>query len=204
MTAEISETSVENVAYETRKALNSEEKARIGSAVAAQIPDRTSLFINIGTTTEQVARALLEHKGLRVITNNLHVASILSPNPDFEVIAAGGIVRSRDQGIVGETAIDFIRQFRLEFAVIGISGIDESGALLDFDYREVRVAQAIIEQSRQVFLATDHSKFGRLAMVRLGHVSQLDALFTDREPPDPWRRILEEAGVTVHVAADIL
>jgi DeoR family glycerol-3-phosphate regulon repressor len=204
VTTEISETSVENVAYETRKALNSEQKARIGRAVAAQIPDRTSLFINIGTTIEQVARALLDHKGLRVITNNLHVASILSPNPDFEVIAAGGIVRSRDQGIVGETAIDFIRQFHLEFAVIGISGIDESGALLDFDYREVRVAQAIIEQSRQVFLATDHSKFGRLAMVRLGHVSQLDALFTDREPPDPWRGILEEAGVTVHVAGDIL
>ena len=203
MTAEISESSVENVAYETRKALNSEEKARIGRAVAAQIPDRTSLFINIGTTTEQVARALFDHKGLRVITNNLHVASILSPNPDLEVITAGGIVRSRDQGIIGESAIDFIRQFRLEFAVIGISGIDESGALLDFDYREVRVAQAIIEQSSQVFLATDHSKFGRLAMVRLGHLSQLDALFTNREPPDPWRHILEEAGVRVHVAADI-
>ena len=204
MTAEISETSVENVAYETRKALNSGEKARIGRTVAAQIPDRTSLFINIGTSTEQVARALLDHKGLRVITNNLHVASILSPNPEIEVIATGGIVRSRDQGIVGESAIDFIRQFRLEFAVIGISGIDESGALLDFDYREVRVAQAIIEQSRQVFLAADHSKFGRLAMVRLGHVSQLDALFTDREPPDPLRGILEEAGVAVHVTADIL
>ena len=204
MTAEIIETSVENVAYETRKAFNSGEKARIGRAVASQIPDLTSLFINIGTTTEQVARALLHHKGLRVITNNLHVASILSPNPELEVIAAGGIVRSRDQGIVGESAIDFIRQFRLEFAVIGISGIDESGALLDFDYREVRVAQAIIEQSRHVFLAADHSKFGRLAMVRLGHVSQLDALFTDHEPPDPWRRMLEEAGVTVHVAADIL
>jgi len=203
VTAEISESSVENVAYETRKALNSEEKARIGRAVAAQIPDRTSLFINIGTTTEQVARALFDHKGLRVITNNLHVASILSPNPDLEVITAGGIVRSRDQGIIGESAIDFIRQFRLEFAVIGISGIDESGALLDFDYREVRVAQAIIEQSSQVFLATDHSKFGRLAMVRLGHLSQLDALFTNREPPDPWRHILEEAGVRVHVAADI-
>jgi DeoR family glycerol-3-phosphate regulon repressor len=204
VTTEISETSVENVAYETRKAVNSEEKARIGRAVAAQIPDRTSLFINIGTTTEQVARALLGHKGMRVITNNLHVASILSPNPDFEVIAAGGIVRSRDQGIVGETAIDFIHQFHLEFGVIGISGIDESGALLDFDYREVRVAQAIIERSRQVFLAADHSKFGRLAMVQLGHVSQLDALFTDRMPPDPWRSILEEAGVTVHVAADKL
>ena len=93
---------------------------------------------------------------------------------------AGGVVRARDRGIVGEAAIDLIRQFRVDFGVIGISGIDLDGTLLDFDYQEVRVAQAIIANSRQVFLAADHTKFGRNAMVRLGGLEDVDALFTER------------------------
>ena len=192
--------SVENLAYKTRQVLCLEEKRRIADAAARQIPDNASLFINIGTTTEEVAKALQSHVGLRIITNNLNVASILSSNPGFELIVAGGLVRSRDQGIVGEAAIDLIRQFLVDYAIIGISGIAEDGALLDFDYREVRVAQAIIENARQVFLVADHSKFGRTALVRLGHLSQLDAVITDQPPPAEISRILAEAGVALHVA----
>lgn len=194
--------SVENIAYPTRQALYHEEKARIGRAVARHIPDNSSLFINIGTTTEEVAKALLGHKGLRIVTNNLNVASILAVDPALEVIVAGGVVRSRDLGIVGEATIDLIRQFRLDFGIIGISAIDSGGALLDFDYREVRVAQAIIANSRRVFLVAEHSKFGRNAMVRLGHISQLDELFTDQPPPPEIQAKLAATNVTVHVAAD--
>lgn len=194
--------SIENAAYQARQVRCLEEKQRIAQLVAAHVPDEASLFINIGTTTEEVARALLGHTRLRVITNNINVASILSNNPDFEVIVAGGVVRNRDGGIIGEAAIDFIRQFRVDFGIIGISGIDMDGALLDFDYREVRVAQAIIENSRQVFLAADHTKFGRNAMVRLGDIRQVDALFTDQSPPPSFAELLAQADVAVHIASD--
>ena len=192
--------SVENLAYSTRQVLCLEEKVRIAQDLARHIPDHASLFINIGTTTEEVAKALLDHAGLRVITNNLNVAGILSGKADFEVIVAGGVVRARDRGIVGEATLDLIRQFKVDIGVIGISGIDAEGELLDFDYREVRVAQAIIEQSREVYLAADHTKFGRNAMVRLANIAQVDALFTDRPPPAAMAELLDAAGVAVHVA----
>ncbi len=192
--------SVENLSYSTRQVLCLEEKKRIAREVARHIPDHASLFINIGTTTEEVAKALLDHAGLRIITNNLNVAGIMSGKADFEVIVAGGVVRPRDRGIVGEATIDLIRQFKVDIGIIGISGIDDEGELLDFDYREVRVAQTIIEHSRQVFLAADHSKFGRSAMVRLGNLSQIDVLFTDRPPPAAMRDMLGAAGVSVQVA----
>ncbi len=194
--------SVENLAYSTRQVFCQEEKRQIARLLAGHIPDQASLFMNIGTTTEEVARALLDHKDLKVITNNLNVAAILSSNPDFEVIIAGGLVRSRDRGIVGEATIDLIAQFRVDIAVIGISGIEEDGALVDFDYREVRVAQAIIENARRVCLAADHSKFGRTAMVRLGDLSQIDALFTDQPPPPPLRALLADLGTELFVAQD--
>ncbi|MDX6749642.1 DeoR/GlpR family transcriptional regulator [Geminicoccaceae bacterium 1502E] len=193
--------SVENLAYQTRQVLHLAEKRRIARLVAEHIPDAASIFINIGTTTEEVAKALMEHQGLRIITNNLNVAGMLAGKADFQVIVAGGIVRARDRGIVGEAAIDLIRQFKVDFGIIGISGIDLDGTLLDFDYQEVRVAQAIIANSRKVFLAADHSKFGRSAMVRLGHVDQIDALFTDAAPPAPLRDALRAAERELFVAA---
>ena len=191
---------VENIAHRQRETLQAAEKARIALRVASEIPSNCSLILNIGTTTEAVARALLHHKGLRVITNNLNVAATLSGNRDCEVIVAGGVVRSRDRGIVGETAVDFMRQFKVDIAVIGISGIEADGSLRDFDYREVKVAQTIIAQSRQVWLAADHSKFNRPAMVELATLAQIDRLFTDAAPPEPFPGLLADASVACDIA----
>ena len=76
----------------------------------------------------------------------------------------------------------FISQFRLDFGILGISAIDLDGSLLDYDYHEVQVKRAIIESSRQTLLATDHSKFSRQAIVRLGELKDVDYLFTDDVP----------------------
>jgi DeoR family transcriptional regulator, glycerol-3-phosphate regulon repressor len=190
----------ENIAYRQRQQLNETAKQRIARAVAKAVPNGCSLIINIGTTTEAIARELLQHRGLRVITNNLNVAAILSDNPQCEVIVAGGVVRARDRGIVGEVTVDFMRQFRVDIGLIGISGIESDGTLRDFDYREVKVARAIIEQSRTVWLASDHSKFNRPAMVELARLGELDMLFTDAAPPAPFPALLAEAGVQCVVA----
>lgn len=192
--------SVENIDYSQRQVLNSEAKRRIAAAVALQVPHGCSLLINIGTTTEEVARALGQHTGLHVVTNNLNVAAILADNPGCEVIVAGGVVRGRDRGIVGEATIDFIRQFKVDIGIIGISSIDEDGSLRDFDAREVKVAQAIIEQSREVWLVADQHKFGRKALVRLADLAQVDMLFTDAPPPALFAQVLRDAAVKLVVA----
>ena len=193
---------VENLAHTQRETLHADGKARIARAVAEQVPNDCSLILNIGTTTEAIAKALLHHQGLRVITNNLNVAAILCGNPDCEVIVAGGVVRTRDGGIVGEAAVDFIRQFRVDIAIIGISGIEDDGTLRDFDYREVKVAQTIVEHAREVWLAADHSKFNRPAMVQLATLDQIDRLFTDAPPPEPFPALLGNADVQLVVATD--
>jgi DeoR family glycerol-3-phosphate regulon repressor len=159
-----------------------------------------SLLINIGTTTEEVARALVHHQGLHVVTNNLNVAGILSGQPECEVIVAGGVVRGRDRAIVGEATVDFIRQFKVDIGIIGVSSIEPDGTLRDFDPREVKVAQAIIEQSREVWLVADRTKFDRQALVRITQLSEIDKLFCDAPPPQALMRLLREADVEVIVA----
>lgn len=186
---------IENVEYEARRKIAAEEKDAIGRAAARLIPDKASLFINIGTTTEAVSKALLDHTGLMVITNNINVANRLRVYPEIEVVIAGGVVRGADGGIVGEAAVDFIRQFKVDYAVIGASAIDVDGALLDFDFREVKVAQAIIANARHVILVADATKFERMAPVRIGHLSQVDTFITDRCDLEAIRNVCQEAEV---------
>ncbi len=194
---------VQNIDYAQRKVMQIDSKQRIAQTVAMHVEPGRSLILNLGTTTEEVSKALLQHKGIRVITNNLNVASILSDNPDAEIIIAGGLVRHRDRGVVGEATIDFIRQFKVDIGIIGVSGIEADGTLLDYDYSEVRVAQAIIEQSREVWMVADQTKFTRHALVRLGHIAQLDKFFTDQPLSPEMTQIFLNANVDVVVAQSV-
>lgn len=139
------------------------------------------------------------HSNLRIVTNNLNVANTLMVKEDFRIILAGGELRSRDGGIIGEATLDFISQFRLDFGILGISGIDSDGSLLEFDYHEVRTKRAIIENSRHVMLVVDHSKFGRNAMVNMGSISMVDAVYTDAPPPVSVMQVLTDHHIQLEL-----
>ena len=192
--------SIENVSYEARKLLAPASKAAIGKRAAALIPNNCSLFINIGTTTEQVAKELTSHRGLMAITNNIKAIDILRFSPGIELIIAGGVVRRSDGGIVGVAAVDFINQFKVDYAIIGVSGIDEDGLLLDYDLSEVRVAQAIIANSRHVIMVADLMKLNRNAPVRIGHISQINTLVIDGKPPESFCKLCQDNDVVIEVA----
>lgn len=188
-----------NTPWHDRKATQTAEKARIAQCVASHIPDGATLFIDIGTTPEAVAHALLDHNNLRIVTNNMNVATTLMVKEDFRIILAGGELRSRDGGIIGEATLDFISQFRLDFGILGISGIDSDGSLLEFDYHEVRTKRAIIENSRNVMLVVDNSKFGRNAMVNLGSISLVDVVYTDTLPPPDIMQVIRDNNIQLEL-----
>jgi DeoR family glycerol-3-phosphate regulon repressor len=197
---------VDNLEYDARRELSRVEKQAIGVATAGLIPDKASLFINIGTTTEEVARALARHKGLLVITNNLNVVDLLYRCPDIEVIVVGGRVRAKDRAAVGSFAVEFIKNFKVDFAVIGASAIDEDGALLDFDMNEVQVSQTIIQNARQVILVADSTKLHRPAPVRIGHIGEVDVFVTDVMTNSKLAAVCENSGVkvvTTHVPPQV-
>ncbi len=193
----ILESGVANLAYDARRLMASDEKEMIGRLCAEEIPDDASIFINIGTTTEAVARALKNRRNLMVITNNLNVANILASNPNCDVVVTGGMLRRSDGGLVGEYTIDMVEQFRTDYAVIGVSAIDDDGSLLDFDYREVRIAQAIIKNARKTFLVADSSKLTRSAPVRIGHMSEIDHFFTDKITSEELRHVCDQHDVDI-------
>lgn len=169
-----------NIGYEERRSLNPEAKSAIARTCAARIPDDISLFLNIGTSTEAVARELLHHNKLMVVTNNMNVANILVANPNCDIIVTGGHLRRADGGLVGNLAVDTISQFKFDLAVVGCSALDGDGDMMDFDFQEVNVSRTILRQSRKTFLVADHTKFSRTAPARIASLADVDAFFTDQ------------------------
>lgn len=192
---------VVNIAYEERRRLAAEAKEAIGRAAAAMIPPGASLFLNIGTTTEAVARALMDTPNLMVVTNNMNVAQIMGTHPTAEVILTGGRLRRADGGLVGDIAVEAIGRFRVDHAVIGASALDPAGDLLDYDADEVRVSRAILAQARSSTLVADAGKLARAAPVRIASLRALDRWITDAPPPASLRRLCAEAGTEITIAA---
>ena len=177
------------------------ERAHIADVIASQIPDRATLFMSIGTNIEAVAKALVKKRsGLSVVTNNIHVASILSGRNDNTVMITSGVVRPVDGGITGLATVDFINQFKVDYAVLSASGIEEDGSLFDFDYKEVSVMQAMMNNARTRYLAADAAKFGRPALVRMGDITEFDAIFTDVQLHENLAKKLHDAGVSCFFA----
>ena len=191
--------STTNIEYAERGRLNEAAKTAIARTCARHVPDGTSLFLNIGTTTEAVARALMHHRDLMVVTNNMNVAEILRGNPECQITVTGGALRRSDGGLLGHQAIQSVEQFKLDLAVIGCSALDEDGDLLDFDSDEVSVTQALLARSRKAFLVADHSKFSRHAPGRIASLARIEALFTDKDLPGDLTRQCRDWNTDVHL-----
>ncbi|MGB0751788.1 MAG: DeoR/GlpR family DNA-binding transcription regulator, partial [Gammaproteobacteria bacterium] len=190
-----------NLDYGSRQILSRSAKQAIAREVARHVPDNASVAFGVGTTPEVVAAALLQHEGLRVVTNNLNVAMLACSHPGFEVNVAGGRVRNGDGDILGSGMEAFWSSYMCDIGVYGVAGVSESGGLLDFYDEEVRVRRLIHENSRETFLVVDQSKFTRTAHVRGGEIGEASKVFCDGIPPPPILEVLERSGSELVICA---
>ncbi|PVB61923.1 DeoR/GlpR family DNA-binding transcription regulator [Labrenzia sp. 011] len=191
-----------NIHYSTRQILNLAEKQLIAALVAREVENGSSLAFSIGTTPEIAMQALTGHENLAIFTNNLNVAFTASANPSFQVTIAGGRLRHGDRDVLGSSAQAFFSNYKVDIGIFGVAGVDEDGTLLDFHEDEVAARQSILANCRRSFLVLDHSKFGRNAHVRGGHLGDVDAVFTDRPVPPAILASLTGTKTEVHVADD--
>ncbi|MDO9004850.1 MAG: DeoR/GlpR family DNA-binding transcription regulator [Aquabacterium sp.] len=187
-------------AWKERQALRADAKARIARSVVTAIPDGASIMLGNGTTVEAIARELLRRPGLRIITHNLHAAQVLSEHPDCKLHVAGGILRTRDCALEGDNTVAFLQQFKVDITIQSTMGIDPDGTMRDIDLRELPVAQAMMTQARECWLATDVSKFNQAALAESGRLHHIKRVFTEALPPAPFPALLQEAGVALTIA----
>lgn len=190
----------EYIGVDARREIAREEKDLIGRAVAKLVPNNSVIIINAGTTTAATIPFFSAHLGLKVVTDSVYLANGLRKCVGLEVMIPAGIVRSSDGAVLGDSAVDFISQFRADLAIIGAAAIAKDGSLLDYDLRETSVTKAIIKSARSVILAADSKKFGLSAPVSFGHISQVSNLVTDKGVGPDLRRLCTQYGVQMTIA----
>ncbi|CUH75324.1 Glycerol-3-phosphate regulon repressor [Tritonibacter multivorans] len=192
--------SAANRGYAERRSLNAAGKREMAVLAAELIPENCSLALNIGTSTEQVARNLSSHSGLTILSNNINIINMMMTENPKDLILVGGSIRQSDGAIVGEEAVEFISRYKVDYAVIGASAMDDDGSILDHDAREVAVARAILKNARHRILVCDGSKFDRSAPVRICALEDLDTIITDRPVPQEFADAAATAGTRILVA----
>jgi DeoR family glycerol-3-phosphate regulon repressor len=101
---------------------------------------------------------------------------------------------------VGPLALEQLRHFHAEHAVITIGAIDSTHGVMDYNINYAEVARMMIEQARCLTVIADASKLGRVAMFGVCPLDVVDRLVTDAEPPLELAAALASAGVDVVVA----
>ncbi len=175
-------------------------KARIGRAAADLLPDGASIYLDVGTTVEAVATALVGRQLGVVYTNSMAAASILAKNREVEVYVTGGLVRGTDGSLVGDAAAKALAPIAVDLAVVGCSGFAPDGSPMDFDPQKVAIKQSALGSARSAIVVADSSKFDRTAVMRIAPPSGFQFLVTDRRPHEPLDRRLQEGGVDVRIA----
>jgi DeoR family transcriptional regulator, aga operon transcriptional repressor len=175
------------------------EKQRIAAEAATRVADGAVVGLTGGTTTTEVARAILDRRGITVVTNALNIAGELAIR-DLKLVVTGGTARSESYELVGPVAEQALERLNLDVAFVGVDGISLEAGLTTHHEIEAHTNRTMIERARLVVVVADSSKLGRVAFAQISPLVAVDELITDEAAPAATIRELTEAGVAVTVA----
>ncbi|HBE80790.1 MAG TPA: DeoR/GlpR transcriptional regulator [Firmicutes bacterium] len=170
--------------YPEKRALFSEEKQAIGLKAATMVSDGETLILDSGSTTFEIARNLIFHKNLTIITYDLFIASSFIYDPSTTVIVTGGVRRDGFNVLIGPIAEELLRQVKVNKAFIGADAVDFTQGITNATFTEVSIKRLIIEAANEVVLVADHSKFGKLALAKVCSLNQIQHIVTDQKLDD--------------------
>lgn len=191
----------QDVSLKDRTGLLIDEKIRIGHAAAAFVRRGESLFLDGGTTTMQVARALSPGMNVTVVTNALNVAAELS-GKQIPTMVTGGALLESTLSLIGPLAVQSLSGMAFDRCFLGATGIDAAHGFSNSNFHEAEIKRLAIRQSASTAVVLDHSKHGSKGLASFAPLTAVDVLVTDAEPGAELLRACTQAGVKV-IAGDL-
>jgi DeoR/GlpR family transcriptional regulator of sugar metabolism len=182
--------------FNARALQNAGAKRLIGMAAAQSLQAPRTVFVGIGSTTEQFAMFLPQREDLTVVTGSITVASLLGTRKG-RVVVLGGSVLTNELACVGPVASATVRRYRAELAVLGAAGLSAREGITELDDEAAEIHRLMIEQSASVMVLADGSKLGAAAMAAVAPARQIDVLITDSSAPRRELIELEALGIEV-------
>jgi DeoR family fructose operon transcriptional repressor len=162
-----------------REVVNAEEKLRIATKAAEEVPEHGSVIIDSGSTTQRLAEVFPVERDVHVVTNSLLTALTLSRRGLRQVTVLGGAVRTTTLAMVDETTRAQLQDMTVDVLFISCDGLSFQHGLTTPYREEHTIKRAMIERARRVVAMVDHSKFGNVQMFGFAAFDEIDVLVTD-------------------------
>jgi DeoR family transcriptional regulator of aga operon len=186
----------DEVPTRVKAALRQTEKKSIGRAAAAFVQDGSVIGMTGGTTALELSRALVERRGITVVTNAINIAAELVGHSGIRLLLIGGIARSSYE-LVGPAAEAMLANYHLDIAFIGVDGLTPEEGCTTYDEMEAQTDLAFLRRARRGVVIADSSKLGKVTFARISLLSGVTDVVTDRGASAGQIEALERAGVRV-------
>ena len=167
------------------------EKSAIAEYCAQQIPEGSAVYLDNGSTTVEIADALLGKQNIAVLSHSLPVLNILSNAKNIQLISIPGIYEPNAKGFFGDLAIRMIHQFRIDIAFFGVTAVSAEDGVMSAVFYEQALKKALLERARKKVLAIDHTKIGGTSFLKVCDLKDVDVIVTDHAAD---RAFLKEAA----------
>jgi DeoR family transcriptional regulator of aga operon len=176
---------------------HAEEKRRIAREAAGRVAEGWAIGLTGGTTTTEVARALVDRPRLTVVTNALNIAAEIAVRPNLKLVVTGGVARAESYELVGPIAEASLQGLNLDMVFLSVDGISPRAHLTTHHEQEAGTDRALIERANRVCVVADSSKLGVVAFARICELDAVDELITDDGADPEQIAELSERGVRV-------
>ncbi|MBC2581289.1 DeoR/GlpR family DNA-binding transcription regulator [Clostridium sp. DJ247] len=184
--------------YSERLLYDIEEKHKIAKLGASLVKERDTVIFDTSTTVQACAE-LIENKQCTVITTSINVADIISKKTSINIIMPGGRLNSTHRFLYGAATIKMLSNYFADRAFIGVLGISENGITVADD-EDAAVTKKMIEQSREVIILADHTKFNKTAVFKVCDLSEIDFIITDKQPEKSFMELLDKNNIGLIIA----
>ena len=175
-------------------------KDRIARRAAALIGDGETLFINGGTTTLGVAKALVSKPRLTVLTNNLLVPAIVDETVTWDLYVLGGRYHAGSQVTTRTEGFSLLTSVTTDTAIIGVGGVSPASGFTVSLFEDAAVIAPMASRAGRVVIVADKSKFDRDNLVPISVLDKPSILLTDEQPRDDIVHWLANNAIELIVA----
>jgi DeoR family transcriptional regulator of aga operon len=157
-----------------------EEKRRIGLAAAELVQANETVGLTAGTTTTHIGRSLRHREKIQVVTNAINIGMELCNQPGIRTYLTGGVVPwAWSFSLTGNAALTFLDDMYMDKVFLSVTGLDEERGATTLEADEALVYRKMVKQSKQVIVATDSSKLGKVSPAFICPSSEIHILITD-------------------------
>ncbi|MGU7770450.1 DeoR/GlpR family DNA-binding transcription regulator [Burkholderia sp. MR1-5-21] len=177
------------------------EKDAIGRAAAQHIAAGDTVFLDGGTTTAALARALSTRQDVRVVTNNLLAVQILA-GTSVPLTLLGGEVRESSMSTLGSIAQLALTRISFDKAFLGADGVVPGRGLCEATAEQAYLKECVMRQAAEVFVLVTSDKLNRDSQQHWAPIEKTWTLITDAAAPHDGLHAFDNvAGVKIESVA---